>query len=122
MATPLFCPPEVCWDSKSDVTFRRSWSSEPGYINQQHAAIWHSTEDIPGQRLPADSEKLYEMAYYSGAIIREIGTCCGRSAVVELRGALAARVQGHMAPPQFYGIDISLDAITQTYQTLYRRG
>jgi predicted O-methyltransferase YrrM len=56
------------------------------------------------------------MAYHAGDVILEIGTFGGRSATIELRGALAN--PSRTAPPQFYGIDIMDDSITRTRQIL----
>lgn len=119
MLDALLCPPDVCWPPDSGEAYRPSWSGRAGHINDEHAAIWQATQDIAGWQALADSEKLYEIAYASGSIILEIGTYAGRSAVVELRGALAAQKQHGKPRPQFYGIDIDPAAVTRTYATLH---
>ncbi len=117
-----FNPPALAYalderiDIPSTTTHRPSWPAEGPFINEEHAKIFETTAALPGWQTPGDSFKLYEMAYHAGDVILEIGTFGGRSATVELRGALAnpARTQA----PKFYGIDIVDDAITRTRQIL----
>jgi hypothetical protein len=120
MGNELWRPPDVRQESASDGSYRPSWSGATGYLNDEHAGIWHATEGLRGFQLPADSEKLYEMAYHCGAIILEIGMFAGRSAVVELRGALRAQTHHGKPRSQFFGVDIDPAAVSRTYQTLYR--
>ena len=54
--------------------------------------------------MEGDSYKLYEMAYFAGEDMLEIGTFGGRSAVIELKGAL--RNKNRREAPRFFGIDI----------------
>jgi predicted O-methyltransferase YrrM len=92
------------------------WSKTQDYYNPEHSEIFDQTKDIPGWQLPGDSYKLYEMGYLAGDVILEIGTYGGRSAVVELRGALANPER--TTKPQFYGIDIDLHSVWRTYNSL----
>ena len=116
------CPPTVSYalnegeDSVSTQRYRPSWPGAASFISEAHAHIFEKTSQLPGWQTPGDSFKLYEMGYHAGDVILEIGTFGGRSATVELRGALAnpARTQR----PQFYGIDIMDDSITRTRQIL----
>jgi hypothetical protein len=103
-------------DSVTTHAFRPSWPGVESFLNAEHAQIFDQTSALPGWQTPGDSFKLYEMGYHAGDVILEIGTFGGRSATVELRGALAnpARTQ----QPQFYGIDIMDDSITRTRQIL----
>jgi hypothetical protein len=119
---PLLSSPDVCWASRSDHAFRSSWSSRDGYLNPEHHEIWHATQGIAGWQHRVDSEKLYEMGYHSGSVILEIGTYAGRSAVVELRGALSAHRELSKPLPQFYGIDLDPAAISRTHHTLHQAG
>src|SRR4051794_27816390 len=101
------CPPDVTWPmGASSAPHRPSWSGAEGYLNDEHAGVWEACKDIPGWQAPGDSAKLYEMAYHSGAVILEIGTYGGRSAVVELRGALRARHDRGGPAPQYFGLDV----------------
>lgn len=93
-----------------------------GFINDEHRGIYEATKDLPGWQDPGDSLKLYEAAYFSGAVILEVGVFGGRSATVELRGALAAQ-KAHDGPaPQFYGVDPDLNAYSRTMGTLRAQG
>lgn len=90
------------------------------YLSSEHQQIFEQTKDIPGWQLPGDSFKLYEMGYHCGDVILEIGTYGGRSAVVELQGALA---NAHRtSQPQFFGIDVDLHSIWRTAHTLAAAG
>jgi cephalosporin hydroxylase len=86
------------------------------YINDEHRTIFEQTKHLEGWQEPGDSEKLYELAYNAGAVILEIGIYAGRSAVVELRGALAN--QNAARKPQFFGVDVDQAAIWRSYQLL----
>ncbi|MBP6506181.1 MAG: glycosyltransferase [Opitutaceae bacterium] len=103
-------------DSVETARHRPSWAGTDHFINAEHAQIFEKTSSLPGWQTPGDSFKLYEMAYHAGDVILEIGTFGGRSATIELRGALAN--PSRTAPPQFYGIDIMDDSITRTRQIL----
>jgi len=96
-------PLEIAWTHRDGLDYKPSWKREQLFINPEHAQIWERTKHLPGWQDPADSHKLYEMAYYCGQIILEIGVFGGRSAAVELRGALAGQTD---EPPQYYGLDI----------------
>jgi len=86
------------------------------YVNAEHQQIFEQTKHIPGWQVSGDSEKLYELAYTYGDVILEIGTFGGRSATVELRGALANPERS--AAPQFYGLDIDIKGIWRTLTSL----
>ncbi len=86
------------------------------YINSEHQQIFDQTKHIPGWQVVGDSEKLYQLAYDHGDVILEIGTFGGRSATVELRGALANPERA--TPPQFYGIDVDIQGIWRTLTSL----
>ncbi|MCH9058516.1 MAG: glycosyltransferase [Planctomycetes bacterium] len=114
---PTISPPDIAYDT-SENSYRPSWSEQPGYINSEHEQIFEATKHIPGFQDPADSEKLYEVAYHCGAIMLEIGVFGGRSAVVQLRGALAAHKERGGSPPQYYGLDTDPLAIRRTTKSL----
>jgi glycosyltransferase involved in cell wall biosynthesis/GT2 family glycosyltransferase len=102
-----------------DKTFKRSWGEGAALLNLEHTRIFDETNELQGWQHIGDTQKLYEMAFYNGGVILEIGTYSGRSAAVEIRGALAGlaqTAQGRL--PQYYGIDISPHAIPRTYNTL----
>ncbi len=99
---------------------RPSWPAHGMFLSEEHERIFETTSRLPGWQEPGDSFKLFEMGYQAGEVILEIGTFGGRSATVELRGALAnpARIR----PPQYYGIDILDESIARTRQTLAGEG
>lgn len=114
-------PPSISYpQTAGDVHLphRPSWPTADGsaFTCAEHPRIFDNTSHLPGWQMPGDSLKLYEMGYHAGDVILEIGTYGGRSATVELRGALANPTR--TAFPQFYGIDICHDSITRTRQTL----
>lgn len=98
--------------------YRPSWSGFEPFINDEHAGIHEAVGDIRGWLGPADALKLYEMAYHCGGVMLEIGVFAGKSAVVQLRGALAACRDGRGPSPQFFGLDVSSQAIVDTQATL----
>lgn len=112
--------PDKKYDNRHERLMLPSWSDNPGYVNQGHREIFDQTKDIPGWQAPGDSYKLYEMGYFAGDVILEVGVYSGRSAVVELRGALSN--QNRLAKPQFFGVDVAAPAIQRTYYILQSEG
>ena len=116
-------PPTTPWPMAPGNEYKSSWGQGDAYVNKEHAKIYKETESLPGWQDIRDSEKLYEMAFHNGAVILGIGTFGGRSATVELRGALAAAAATCGAQmPQFYGVDIDPGSIGRTWQTLEKQG
>lgn len=101
---------------------RPSWPSDDTFVNEEHRGIYEATKHLSGWQAPGDSEKLYEMAFHSGAVILEIGVFAGRSAVVELRGALAGAKSRDEPAPQYYGLDVSIGAVAKGRATLAEAG
>jgi len=112
--------PDKIYTDRKDVSIRPSWRANWAYINDKHRTIFEETKDIPGWQMEGDSYKLFEMGYFAGQDILEIGTFSGRSAVIELEGALSndQRKEG----PRFFGIDIEMESIKRTYNTLLNHG
>lgn len=108
--------PQKIYDDRKDASIRPSWNKNKGYVNEEHRNIFQQTKDIPGWQMEGDSYKLYEMGYFAGDIILEIGTFGGRSAVIELKGALSNK--SRRDGPRFFGIDIEMESIRRTYNTL----
>jgi hypothetical protein len=114
LATPQV---EQSDDIKSgEALFRPSYHREDVFISEEHAQIFERTKDIPGWALQGDAFKQYELGYYSGDVILEIGTFGGRSAVCELLGALANPARE--GTPFFYGVDIDGNFIRKAFNTL----
>ena len=117
-AVPTPSTPTKRYANRQDGSLRPTWERPSTYINDGHRAIFDQTKDLPGWLKPGDSYKLYEMGYYAGEVMLEIGTYGGRSAVVELRGALDK--ENRIAKPQYFGIDLAPASIKRTYHTLKR--
>jgi cephalosporin hydroxylase len=86
---------------------------------EAHRRIYEATKDIPGWQTEGDAFKLFELGYYAGDVILEVGLYSGRSAVVEIRGALANPIR---RLPQFFGLDVDRDALVRTHRTLTEFG
>jgi glycosyltransferase involved in cell wall biosynthesis len=117
-----WCPPNIRYAANGEWHYRPSWSAHTGFLNTEHEGIWAACQDIPGWQAEGDSAKLYEMAYYCGGVILEIGTFGGRSAVVELRGALRAAADHGLPAPQWFGIDVDPGAVDRTFTSLRAAG
>ncbi|MGD0915982.1 MAG: class I SAM-dependent methyltransferase [Thermodesulfobacteriota bacterium] len=105
--------PDKKFTDRKDNSARPSWSENNGHVSEGHKLIFEITKDIPGWQMEGDSYKLFEMGYFAGDVILEIGTFGGRSAVVELLGALSGGKN-----PQFFGIETDIDGIRRTYHSL----
>jgi glycosyltransferase involved in cell wall biosynthesis len=115
--------PDVMHGEREGFAHAPSWSASGGYLGEEHRGIFEATRHYPGWQDPADSEKLYEMAFHSGSVILEIGVFGGRSAVVELRGALAARARNPDLPvPQFFGVDVDPGFVDRSFRTVSAAG
>lgn len=121
---PMLTPPDTAVPLEGPYyDFKPSWARDSLYLNPEHEQIFEQTKGLPGWQDPQDSKKLYEMAYYCGAVILEIGMFGGRSAVVELRGALAGAAASPGSPvPQYFGLDVQLPAVGRTLGTLRGAG
>lgn len=108
--------PDRFYPDRKDLSIRPSWSANPGYLNEEHRRVFEETKDIPGWQMEADSYKLYEMAYFAGDVILELGVYGGRSAVVELKGALSNPARTRR--PQLFGLDLDPTAIQRSYDSL----
>lgn len=106
--------PDLCHDrARNDI--QPSWSRPDVYLNAEHEKIWQMTEPIGGWQLPGDSYKLYEMAFYCGDVILEIGTYSGKSAVIEILGS---RANANRKRTAWFGVDLDPAAIRRTQATL----
>ena len=108
--------PQKMYNDRKDGSIRPSWNENKGYVNEEHRHIFEQTKDIPGWQMEGDSYKLYEMGYFAGDVILEIGTFGGRSAVIELKGALSNRARRD--GPLFFGTTIEMESVRRTYNTL----
>jgi predicted O-methyltransferase YrrM len=88
---------DTATDQRFTTPFRPTFSYPGDFINAEHAAFATCpTRDgmidigIDGWLLPADAQKLYEIAYFSPGDVLELGTFRGLSTSVLLRAAVAA--------------------------------
>jgi len=108
--------PDLRYPDRTDRSTRPSWRANPDYLGPEHRGIYDATSELPGWQDRGDSYKLYEMGYFAGDVILEIGVYGGRSAVVELRGVLSNPARARK--PQFFGIDFDPAAIVRSHATL----
>jgi hypothetical protein len=101
--------PDKRYVDRKDSSLRPSWRASSKYVNSNHKEIFDQTKHLPGWQMEGDSYKLYEMGYFAGDVILEIGTFGDRSAVVELRGVLSN--QNRAIKPQIFGIDVNINSI-----------
>lgn len=116
MDAPDLMTPDRCYPDRKDFSVRPSWSANPGYVDEGHRRVFEETKDIPGWQMEGDSYKLYEMAYFAGEVILELGVYGGRSAVVELKGALSNPARKRK--PQLYALDLDPAAIHRSHESL----
>lgn len=109
--------PDVSYDARHFFTevARPSWSANPGYLNEGHRSVYQETKDIPGWQMEHDTYKLYEMAYFAGDVILDLGAYGGRSSVVELKGASSNPAR--KTRPQVFSIDIDRAAIHRSHES-----
>jgi len=86
---PAFCS----YPDKCDRGYVPSYDWGAPTLGDRHERIWEAVWHIPGWLEVEDALKLYELAYFAAGPILEIGTYCGRSAVVSAT-ALADRGNG----------------------------
>jgi len=104
----------------ANESYRPSWPVSGHLVNAEHAKIHDLTAFWPEPRTPSESQKLYELGFHAGDVILEIGSIGGRSATVELRGALANPTR--TLSPQYYGVDIQPESIARTRLILADQG
>ena len=114
----VYALPDVVRQAGEDRSYQPSWSGVAGMLNDEHAGIYDATKDLPGWQDPADSQKLYEMAYHSGSIILEIGVYGGRMLPSSNCAALRAMTENGKARPQFYGVDLDINSIPRSLKSL----
>jgi len=119
---PKISPPTIVNPDREGFGHLPSWPGCEGFVNDEHRGIYEATKDLPGWQDPPDSQKLYEMAFRSGAVILEIGVFGGRSAVVEVRGALAGAAAAGLPDPQYYGVDVDPGFFHRSHKTITDAG
>jgi hypothetical protein len=86
---------ETARDARFDMAFRKTYAHPCDYIDADHRYLAECpTRDgmidigIEGWLLPADALKLYEMVYFCGGDVLELGTYRGLSASVALNASV----------------------------------
>jgi hypothetical protein len=84
-------------DQRFAMPYRKTWDFTGDHIDERHrllgeAALVDGMIDVgvPGWLLPADALKLYEMVFFCGGDVLELGTYHGLSAMVSLEASLSA--------------------------------
>ena len=88
---------QTAWDRRFRMVYRKTYPFEGRYIDARHRQFTTCPRrrgmidiGIPGWLLPADALKLYEMVYFCGGDVLELGTYRGLSATVALEASVAA--------------------------------
>lgn len=68
--------------TKHDRTYLPSYEFGAPTLGDRHERIGEAVWHIPGWLEPEDALKLYELAWFANGPVLEIGTYCGRSAVI----------------------------------------
>ncbi|HEX8646663.1 MAG TPA: class I SAM-dependent methyltransferase [Thermoleophilaceae bacterium] len=101
-------PPFLLRSDKRDRAYAPSYDWGSDSLGHRHDRIVDGVWSIPGWSAPEDCRKLYELAYFAEGPILEIGTYCGRSAVVM---AMALRDAGRDHPIVSVDIDPAAAAL-----------
>lgn len=114
---------ETATDRRFDMPYKKSYVYPDQFINDAHMALGASKHEtgmidygVEGWLLPADAWKLYELAYFCGGDILEVGTYKGLSAAVMLQASNDAGLQNTII-----SIDLDENASGQARQTLDQR-
>lgn len=107
-------PPDLVYPEDRRLLYEPSWTRADQFINAEHGKLVRDCE--PCDRAGVSDFKLYEIGFYSGSSILEIGISDGRSAAVMLRGA-CARLDC-AASPLYFGIGYTTEVICQAAATL----
>ncbi len=111
-----FVSPEDCAESGM-TNCRPSWKRKHKYLSWRHR--WRTKSPRSAERTieRAVRYKLYEMGYYAGAVILEIGISSPATASIAISGACEAK-----RPVQYYGIDTDAESIEQGRSFLEQLG
>jgi MMP 1-O-methyltransferase len=69
-------------EAKRDRAYLPSYDFGAATLGDRHERIGEAVWHIPGWLEPEDALKLYELAWFARGPVLEIGTYCGRSAVI----------------------------------------
>ncbi len=97
--TPEVVNLERLWQSAEGSGYRPSWNRDNTFVNAEHERLG-AAPGLPGAAAVA-LQKVYELGFYTGGVILEVGGTATHSRGVALRGANAA-VRGFQ--PQCYRV------------------
>jgi SAM-dependent methyltransferase len=110
-------------DRRFDMPYLKTYNYFGEFINKQHAELVSNVTangmidiDIEGWLLPADALKLYELVYFCGGDVLELGTYYGLSTSVAALASQNAGVENVIVT-----VDLSSDAIARARANLEGR-
>jgi predicted O-methyltransferase YrrM len=114
---------ETATDRRFDMPYRKTYDFDGDYIDAAHRALTecptqHGMIDlgIEGWLLPADALKLYELAYFGGGDVLELGSYRGLSTSL-----LASASVNTGRRDAIYSVDLSPEAIVGSQATMKGR-
>ena len=108
-------PPDVRFETEIEFC-SPSWRRKSKYLSLNH---WLTTKTAPGRREKVQRTiryKLYEMAYYAGSVILEVGVTFGSSIAVPIRAAIDAGRE-----VQYFGVDSDEAALQAACRKLEKK-
>jgi hypothetical protein len=110
-------------DCRFQMPYVRTFTFPGEFINQQHRGLISSIDangmidiGLEGWLLPADALKLYELVYFCGGDVLELGTYRGLSASICMQASVSADLSNVIV-----SIDLSLDEIERARSNLAGR-
>ncbi len=89
--------PQTSIDQRFRMPYRKTYRFSGDYIDNRHRHLARCERGdgmidlgIPGWLLPADALKLYELVYFCGGDVLELGTYRGLSTVISLEASVSA--------------------------------
>ncbi|MGH2953106.1 MAG: class I SAM-dependent methyltransferase [Solirubrobacterales bacterium] len=106
---------------KHDQWYARTWEPPSGddreLLGSEHEEILERTKGLEGLGYPEDSQKLYELAWFSPGDVVEIGTFRGRAAAT-----MAMALETASNPARVISLDIDATALEHTASGLAAAG
>lgn len=115
MNSRTLVPPDVRFDTEIEFC-SPSWSRKSKYVSLNH---WLTTKTAPSGRDKDQRTiryKLFEMGFFSGSVILEVGVTFGSSVVVPIRAAIEAGED-----VQYFGIDADPQAVQAAHKQFRKK-
>jgi predicted O-methyltransferase YrrM len=112
-------PELVVRSAKHDLSYAPSWSTPggDGFLSLRHERVLDTIGAIEGLLYTEDAQKLYELAWFAGGPILEIGTFRGQSTAV-----MAAALEDAGNPARIVSVDIDAAGLASARASLDRLG